>query len=1057
MALSSTPLITEFMASNDATLTDGLGDFSDWIEIHNPTDASVDLAGWRLTDDAEDLSKWQFPDLPQAELDPGEYLVLFASGQDDEDFVDPQGFLHTTFRLSAGGEYLALSDAAENLVQAYSPTFPPQSADVSFGIEAVDSPTGYVFLATPTPGAPNSTASVVEEVGFSHASQVFAGSLDIELSGASHPGQAIHYTLDGSLPDAGSPIYSEPISVSSTVQIRARIVEPGKGDGPVATGSYSRLGADVLAFESQLPILLIENFGGGDVPGKGWNQTGAGIQQVPRQSSAVTVFSNSDGSASFLGETDLHSRSGIRERGAYSTTFPQPQYSLEVWGEEDDDRDVSVFGMAEESDWILYAPNPDIDQTLMNNQIMFGLAYPTTVWAPQVRYVEAFLNTDGGDVTMADYVGLYVWTERVKRDPGRLDFEPFAADGSSGGWLLSINRMDAVPEDDPTASPRYFHTPGPDGVLRTSPNSPGVGDDIPRQYNAFINFEHPNGYDLNAAQRNSIESWFAEMEDVLYGRTATAWNDPVDGYAKYIDVDNFVDYFILHNLSKNSDGLLLSMWIYNPDPNNGGKLKFGPPWDHDLGSFEGSPSSNLLHRTDRLWYTRLFEDPAFIRRYQDRWQMWRQSILSDAGMSQVIDQFVDEIGQEAALRDGVANLSSRVDSVRSWLSARAAAIDAQFLQPPAINMPGGEVEAGFEALISAPLGRIYYTTDGTDPLLPSGRINPNAFLHDGGAEATTLISRGSEWKYLDDGSNQRRAWRAADFNDSEWESGQAPLGYGDGDESPTGIVGFVDVNPAAPGIQKNITTYFRATFDVEDPQAFASVALRILRDDGASIHINGVEVARSNLPGQVGDDAINYTTAAVDAVGGSDESTFFYTYSIEPSVLVAGRNTVAVEIHQANSASSDISFDLELIGSVATGTPITLNESTTLTARAHDRSRWSAPLQADFFVGAQKANASNLRIAELNYHPFQAQPALGEAGVDQDLFEFIELVNIDDAGTIDLKGASFTDGVSFEFENFTPLAPGERVLVVRDQAAFESRYGLGLPIAGEFQGEASLS
>ena len=686
IVLSTTPLVTEFMASNQSAFADGDGNFSDWIEVHNPTEAEIDLAGWHLTDDAANLDKWTFPSLPQSLLQPGEYLVVFASGQAIETYVDPGGNMHTDFKLGAGGEYLGLTDPTDAIIHEYAPAYPLQQTDVSYGIFPDDIPAGPVFFATPTPGAANSEAAVTDSVIFSNTNQTFSGSFQLTLSGTTNPSQSIVFTLDGSVPDDNSTEFTSSITIDSTTQVRARIIEPGLADGPVSTASYSRLGADVLAFESQLPILLIDNFGDGAVPAKGWNQTGQGIQQVARQPTAVTVFDNSGGTSSFTGAVELHSRAGIRERGAFSSTFPEPQYSLETWNESDIDEDVSVFGMAEEADWILYAPHPGFDQTLMNNQLMFGLAYPTTVWAPQVQYVEAFLNTDGGDVTMDDHVGLYVWTEKVKRDAGRLDFDRFAEDGSSGGWLLSINRMDPMPEDDPGATPQHFHTPGANGILETSPNSFGNGDDEPRQGNAFINFEHPNGYDINATQRQAIEDWFAEMEDVLYDRAAVDWDDPVDGYAKYIDVDNFVDYYILHNLSKNSDGLLLSMWIYNPDPNNGGKLKFGPPWDHDLGSFEGNPSSNLLHRSDRLWYDRLFDDPAFVQKYEARWHMWRQSILSDDGMNQVLDNFVTEIGNDAFVRDGVNDITQRIDTVKNWLSTRASAID---------NATGGAMTVAF--------------------------------------------------------------------------------------------------------------------------------------------------------------------------------------------------------------------------------------------------------------------------------------------------------------------------------------------------------------------------
>ena len=95
-------LISEFMADNAGTLMDDDGDYSDWIEILNTSHAPVDLHGWHLTDDATDLTKWRFP---SALLNPGDYLVVFAS---EKDRTDPASELHTNFKLDGGGEYLAL-------------------------------------------------------------------------------------------------------------------------------------------------------------------------------------------------------------------------------------------------------------------------------------------------------------------------------------------------------------------------------------------------------------------------------------------------------------------------------------------------------------------------------------------------------------------------------------------------------------------------------------------------------------------------------------------------------------------------------------------------------------------------------------------------------------------------------------------------------------------------------------------------------------------------------------------------------------------------------------
>jgi hypothetical protein len=168
------------------------------------------------------------------------------------------------------------------------------------------------------------------------------------------------------------------------------------------------------------------------------------------------------------------------------------------------------------------------------------------------------------------------------------------------------------------------------------------------------------------------------------------------------------------------------------------------------------------------------------------------------------------------------------------------------------------------------------------------------------AQASALVATGSTWKYLDNGSNQGSAWRGVGFDDSSWKSGVAELGYGDGDES--GIVGY---GPNASA--KYVTTYFRHTFEVADPTAFGSMTLRLLRDDGAVVYLNGQEVFRSNMPGGT----IAYTTLASTQIWGSDERAFT-SATVSPALLRAGKNVMAVEVHQADRTSTDLSFELEL-------------------------------------------------------------------------------------------------------------------------------------------------
>ena len=201
------------------------------------------------------------------------------------------------------------------------------------------------------------------------------------------------------------------------------------------------------------------------------------------------------------------------------------------------------------------------------------------------------------------------------------------------------------------------------------------------------------------------------------------------------------------------------------------------------------------------------------------------------------------------------------------------------------------------------------------------------------AADTVLVPATAAWKYLDNGSDQATAWRLPSFDDSAWAAGPAELGYGDGGEATT--VGFgPDPN------NKYITTYFRHVFSVANPSAYQSLTLDLRRDDGAVVYLNGAEVFRSNMPSG----EITSTTLASVAVGGSDETTYVVE-TLSPSSLVAGTNVLAVEIHQANVTSTDISFALELLASdaltVTRGPYLQTGSSTSLVVR------WRTNVAAD--------------------------------------------------------------------------------------------------------------
>jgi VCBS repeat-containing protein len=181
----------------------------------------------------------------------------------------------------------------------------------------------------------------------------------------------------------------------------------------------------------------------------------------------------------------------------------------------------------------------------------------------------------------------------------------------------------------------------------------------------------------------------------------------------------------------------------------------------------------------------------------------------------------------------------------------------------------------------------------------------------------TMIPAGSVWRYLDDGSDQGTAWYDPEYDDAAWDSGPAELGYGDdADGRPEATV--VDFGPDAGN--KYITTYFRREFTVENVTSVTALAVELLRDDGAAVYLNGVEIVRDNLPANAA-----YNTGAFGAIPNFDESQFF-PFVVDHSLLVEGVNVIAVEVHQNAATSSDLSFDLRLIATQASDLGVLAND-----------------------------------------------------------------------------------------------------------------------------------
>jgi hypothetical protein len=176
-----------------------------------------------------------------------------------------------------------------------------------------------------------------------------------------------------------------------------------------------------------------------------------------------------------------------------------------------------------------------------------------------------------------------------------------------------------------------------------------------------------------------------------------------------------------------------------------------------------------------------------------------------------------------------------------------------------------------------------------------------------------MIRAGTVWRYLDDGSNQGAAWRSNSFNDTTWKSGVSKLGFG-GDGEVTTIA------RTNAGGGTNITFYFRRQFYVPNPADVFSLQARLIRDDGAVVYLNGAEVWRDSMPAGTP----NYLTLANATINGAAETNWL-TNAINPAALVAGWNTLAAEVHQVGSTSSDLGFDFELTASAVLYEPPSLS------------------------------------------------------------------------------------------------------------------------------------
>ena len=264
----------------------------------------------------------------------------------------------------------------------------------------------------------------------------------------------------------------------------------------------------------------------------------------------------------------------MKIRGRGNTTwnyFPKKPYQLKF------DSKTSIMGIPKDKKWILLANYSD--KTMIRNKIAFDMGEMSILdWTPNSQFIELFINDS--------YRGTYQISQKVEETQNRVNI-------TNDGYLLEVDQLERLDEDD-----IYFET---DRLL--------------------FNIKEPN-LDWGDTEFTYINTYINEVESVLYGSDFT---DPTNGYAKYLDVDTFVDWYLINEITKNNDAIFYSSVYMNVIP--GEKIKMGPLWDFDIAmgniNFNGNDSPEGFWIKNASWIARLFEDPDFVEKVKVRFAFFK--------------------------------------------------------------------------------------------------------------------------------------------------------------------------------------------------------------------------------------------------------------------------------------------------------------------------------------------------------------------------------------------------------------------------------------------------
>lgn len=362
---------------------------------------------------------------------------------------------------------------------------------------------------------------------------------------------------------------------------------------------------------SNLPIVFI-------------NTNGQTIQSENRIIANLGIVNNAEGQRNYITDSinDYNGLVSIEIRGSTSASFPKKSFAFETQYAQGDNNNVELMGLPSENDWILYAPYSD--KSLIRNVLLYDLSNKMNRYASRTKFCEVVIN--------GEYKGVSVLMEKIKVDQNRVDIKKIdasdlASDDITGGYIIKIDKT----------------TGAEDGGWYSSYLTYDTEQDL------YFQYHKPGSEDLQIEQKDYIKGFVDDFEAALSGED---FRNPYIGYSNFIDLNSFIDFFILNELSKNVDGYRLSTFLYKNRDSYGGKLKIGPVWDFNLafgnanyctgGDTEGwmwnfNNECSYDNNHVPFWWPRLLEDGSFINQVKCRWNQLRNGILHTDTIFNCID------------------------------------------------------------------------------------------------------------------------------------------------------------------------------------------------------------------------------------------------------------------------------------------------------------------------------------------------------------------------------------------------------------------------------------